>query len=183
MTGITDVLKNSQELTKRLFGRNVPDQGSRIPPQPQRPDPRPSIDLKDNNGNELSNEHQTDENFSKMTSDYRWAVLCPVTSRGSDSHDECLKRLENSALSLVNSISPENRNSTKVFFGYDMKDPLYDPKLTKDRIEEQKQKRKEPSPQLGNEAGVEKNNKSTGRTTTAPRRSASCAASRRGCPS
>ena len=143
MTGITDVLKNSQELSKRLFGRNIQDKGKKMPPQPQRPDPRPSIDFKDKQGNELCKEHQTDEIFSNMISDYRWAVLCPVTSRGSDSHDECLKRLENSALSLVNSISPENRNSTKVFFGYDMKDPLYDPKLTKGRVEEQKQKRHE----------------------------------------
>ena len=146
MTGITDVLKHSQELfeySKRFFGWNVQDQVMQMPPQPQRPDPRSSIALMDTHVSYNRSKLQTDRPFSTIASDYRWAVLCPVTSRGSYSHDECLKRLENSALSLVESIPPDNRDSTVVFFGYDMKDPLYDPKLTKDRIEEQQQKRKE----------------------------------------
>ena len=135
MTGISDVLKNSQELLNyskyKIFG--LKNDVCNSPPLPYRPDPRPSIKLNEQN---IIN-HNLENNFEIIN--YKWAVLCPVTSRGNNNYNEIKSQLKESALSLVNSIPNEYKNLTTVFIGYDMKDPLYDPKYTKDKQKEEEE--------------------------------------------
>ena len=81
MTGISDVLKNSQELLNyskyKFFGYK--NEVSNIPPLPYRPDPRPSIELNENIKNNLE------------LKSYKWAILCPITSRGNNDYDQIFK--------------------------------------------------------------------------------------------
>ena len=129
MTGISDVLKNSQELLNyskyKFFGYK--NEVSNIPPLPYRPDPRPSIELNENIKNNLE------------LKSYKWAILCPITSRGNNDYDQIKRQLKESAQSLVGSIPIEYRKFTTVFIGYDNKDPLYDPKYTKDKQKEEQE--------------------------------------------
>jgi len=143
MTGISDVFKNSQELikySKQTYYGFADDLADTPPPQPQCPDPRPSMALIEKKD---CKKRRTQKTPSKSIADYKWAILCPVTSRRSLSSGACLDQLKNSARSIVESVPKKARRSTKIYFGFDLKDPLYDPKFPKNKCEEEKKQKKE----------------------------------------
>ena len=97
MTGISDALQNSPELlkctTQIFYNLKDEDEGESVPPLPECPDPRPSILLNDCKNIKSINR----EPPSATVSNYKWAVLYPVTSRGSSSEMTAKNQLQSSA--------------------------------------------------------------------------------------
>ena len=147
MTGISDVFKTSRRVARYMVQSAQYIIINKLPlplaqlcmrylystqkvrltcPQPITPDPRATLALHcDTKDRSVSNNATPEWKFTAPDAP-RWAILLPMTSRGSSSPAAFWERLETTAHKLVASIPCERRERTTIHIAYDVRDPVID---------------------------------------------------------